>query len=436
MKTKYLVCGLLLVSSLPLMAKNHDRGGHHDRGWQTIPVASEMNIKDDEGMDKTINPACAFDTVPNPNPNPNPVDGTPVDNAFRFYYKEGKSDNVLVFFNGGGSCWNDATCVASLALAGEEGNRPTYNPSVLQENSPVGAGGVFDDGNKENPFKDWSKVFIPYCTGDLHAGSNEVAYTDVDGSITGDAGATINVKHRGFDNFMAVREWMKHQFRGKKDKVEKLLVTGSSAGGYGAILNFPYVQSAFPKTKVALLADASASVVTEGFINDAFTLDRNWNLEGSLPPIFNGALGIYSAEGLNVELFQRLTEAYPKNRFAQYNTAYDFVQVLFLKVMDQLDQGNKNPYSWALNDNDFLYFGQWNARMTASYNYLSDTTDNYQYYIGAGNVHTVLTDAFATPDIPHPFYDEQSAQGVKFSDWLDRFVNAKKFHDQSVQYQH
>ncbi|MFQ3198337.1 MAG: hypothetical protein ACI81A_002062 [Paraglaciecola sp.] len=244
------------------MAKNHDRGGHHDRGWQTIPVAPEMNIKDDEGMDKTINPACAFDTVLNP------VDGTPVDNAFRFYFKEGKSRNVLVFFNGGGSCWNDATCVASLALANVPGNRPTYNPSVLLENSPVGAGGVFDDGNKDNPFKDWSKVFIAYCTGDIHAGSNEVAYIDVDGSITGYPGAPVMVKHRGFDNFMAVREWMKLQFSGKKEKVNKLLVTGSSAGGYGAILNFPYVQAAFPKTKVALLADASASVVTEGFIND------------------------------------------------------------------------------------------------------------------------------------------------------------------------
>ncbi|MFQ3234549.1 MAG: hypothetical protein ACI9C4_000100 [Paraglaciecola sp.] len=429
MKIKYLVCALLLISSLPLMARDHNKGDHHNRGWQTIPVETEMHINDDEGMDKTINPACAFDTLVNP------VDGTPVDNTFRFYYKEGKSDNVLVFFNGGGSCWNDATCVASLALANIPGNRPTYNPSVLQQNSPVGAGGVFDDDNDDNPFKDWNKVFIPYCTGDLHAGSNEVAYTDVDGTITGYPGAPVSVKHHGFDNFMAVREWMKQQFKGKKDKLEKLLVTGSSAGGYGAILNFPYVQSAFPKTKVSLLADASASVVTEGFINDVFTLDKNWNLDESLPPIFSDGLGIYSAAGLNVELFQRLTEAYPKNRFAQYTTAQDFVQVLFLKLMDQLDNGNTNPILWALNETDFLYFKQWNERMTASHDYLSETTDNYQYYIGAGNVHTILTDAFATPGIPHPFYDEQSAQGVKFSDWLARFANARKFRDKSVQYQ-
>ena len=73
--------------------------------------------------------------------------------------------------------------------------------------------------------------------------------------------------------------------------------------------------------------------------------------------------------------------------------------------------------------------------MTASFDYLSSTTDNYQYYIGAGSVHTILTDAFATPEIPHPFYDEVSAQGVKFSDWLARFANAKKFQDKSVAYE-
>ena len=426
MKIKYLFCTVLLIGSLPLMAKPKD---DKDGGWQTIPVASQIDIIDDEGTPKTINPACAFDTVPSP------VDGTPLDNAFRFYFKEGKSKNVLVFFNGGGSCWNDATCVASLALANVPGNRPTYNPSVLIENSPVGAGGVFDDDNKENPFKDWSKVFIPYCTGDIHVGSNEALYHDVDGLITGVPGAPITVKHRGFDNFMAVREWMKSQFVGKKDKVKKVLVTGSSAGGYGATLNFPYVQTAFPNANVSVLADASAGVVTEGFVNDVFALDNNWKLEESLPPIFNGALGTFTGQGLNVELFQRLTDAYPNNHFAQYSTAQDFVQVLFLKVMDQVDQGNMNPFSWAIGPEDYLYFAEWNARMIASFDYLSSTTDNYQYYIGAGSVHTILTDAFATPEIPHPFYDEVSAQGVKFSDWLARFANAKKFQDKSVAYE-
>ncbi|MEI8650447.1 hypothetical protein P4S73_25335 [Paraglaciecola sp. Hal342] len=121
-----------------------------------------MEIIDPSGQSKTITSSCAFDTVPNP------LDGTPLDNSFQFYFKQGKSKNVLVYFNGGGSCWNDATCVASLALEAVEGDRPTYNPSILQENSPVDAGGVFDDSNRRNPFKDWSKSAYSL----LHGGSS------------------------------------------------------------------------------------------------------------------------------------------------------------------------------------------------------------------------------------------------------------------------
>ena len=115
------------------------------------------------------------------------------------------------------TCWNDATCVASLALANVPDDRPTYNPSVLQENSPVDAGGVFDDDNRRNPFKDWSKVFIPYCTGDLHAGSSEVAYTDVDGSITGFPGAPVTVKHKGYDNFSSGSRMDEKPFQREKE---------------------------------------------------------------------------------------------------------------------------------------------------------------------------------------------------------------------------
>ncbi|MAD14508.1 MAG: hypothetical protein CL579_00260 [Alteromonadaceae bacterium] len=430
MKSKYLISAVLLMSPVSVMAKHHHQQENSE--WQTIPIASEMEIVDGNGQPKTITPSCAFDTVPNP------LDGTPLDNSFRFYFKEGKSKNVLVFFNGGGSCWNDATCVASLALANVPDDRPTYNPSVLQENSPVDAGGVFDDDNRRNPFKDWSKVFIPYCTGDLHAGSSEVAYTDVDGSITGFPGAPVTVKHKGFDNFLAVQEWMKNRFKEKRrhrKAIDKMLITGSSAGGYGATLNFPYLQDAFPRVKISLLADASASIVSEGFVNDVFRSGSPWNFENTLPSIFRSGLGTYTAADLNVDLFQRLSYRYPRNRFAQYTTEFDGVQVLFNKVMDQIDQGNNNPFTWALQPSDYLYFAEWNARMTASFEQLADTTRNYQYYIGQGSIHTIMTDDFATDEVPHPFYDERSARGIRFTTWLNYFVNSRWFYPISLAYQ-
>lgn len=402
---------------------------HHSSTWQKINVDPQIEIIDDDGMTKTINPSCALDTLTNP------AGGEPLDNAFHFYYKQGKSNDLLVYFNGGGACWTDSTCVASLALSSVPDARPAYNPSILTENAPDNAGGIFDDSKKENPFKNWSKVFIPYCTGDIHIGSSDTTYYDVDGSITGFPGAPVQIKHRGFDNFMAVREWLKNNRHSKKHRrIDKLMVTGSSAGGYGATLNFPYLKTAFPKAKTYLLADASAAIVTQGFIDDVFNFDKNWQVESTLPILFKELLTTYSALGFNHEVFSVLTAAYPSSRFAQYTTSQDAVQVQFLKIMDQVDQGNNNPFSWGLSTADFMYFYEWNLRMESSLDYLSDSNTNYQYYIGAGSVHSILTDAFATDAIPHPFYSEQSADGVKFSRWLKRFISSRRFHQQSVKY--
>lgn len=437
MKILPLLGAIVALSIQPLSAKHHKSSSH----WEMIPVESEMEIIDDQGITKTINPACAFDAIANPE------GGPPIDNSFRFYFKPGKNDKLVVYFNGGGACWDDATCVASLALAGVPDARPSYNPSILQANSPEGAGGIFDDDNNKNPFKNWSKVFIPYCSGDLHVGSNEVTYTDVDGSITGFPSAPVTVKHHGFDNFMAVREWLKNNLhdgkgkgkktkgkKGKGKKIKDLLVTGSSAGGYGATLNFPYLQSAFPNARTAMFADSSQVILTEGFIQDVFSFGKNWNLEQTLAPGFSDVLGAYNAFGFNTQIFDFLTQAYPETRFAQYTTEFDAVQVQFLKIMDQLDKGNNNPLTWGLTEADFMYFGQWNFIMESSLTTLSENTDNYQYYVGAGSIHTVLTDAFATEASPHPFYDERSAENILFSKWLKHFVKAKGFKEQSVKY--
>jgi hypothetical protein len=395
MNKMILLSTLMLINSPCAFAHPSD----NNTNWQTIEVDKQIEIVDEQGSIKTISPSCAFDTVVNP------LTDEPLDNSFHFYFKQGKSKNVVVYFNGGGACWNDATCVASLSLASIPGQRPTYNPSILAENSPDNAGGIFAEDEKANPFKDWTKVFIPYCTGDIHVGSSDTTYIDTDGSITGFSGTLVTVKHRGFDNFMAVREWLKNKYDSKKShKIKKLLVTGSSAGGYGATLNFPYLQAAFPKAKTYLLADASEAIVTQGFIDSVFTFEQVWNVESTLPLLFNDALTTYSALGFNAEIFARLSEAYP------------------------------NPFTWGLTEADFLYFYEWNARMLGSVDYLSATSSNYQYYIGSGNIHTVLTDAFATDEIPHPFYQEQSAEGVKFTHWLDRFVSSRKFRQQSVKY--
>ncbi|MGZ8947379.1 MAG: pectin acetylesterase-family hydrolase [Methylococcaceae bacterium] len=401
-------------------------GSNSESEWKIIPVKSTLTIKGNDGKLLKIEPACAFDTLINP------ANGSTIDNSFHFYFKPGKNDKLVVFFNGGGACWDDATCLTSLKV----GDRPTYNPSINQENSPIGAGGIFDDNNQENPFKEWSKVFIPYCTGDIHVGSKSVKYID-DGSITGYPGAPVEVKHHGFDNFLAVREWIKGQFpTDREHNLKKLVVTGSSAGGYGATLNFPYLQDAFPKTNAVLVSDASSAVLTQGFLNTVFFPDGNWNLENTLHTIFaKDFQHHYSVDSFNATLIEKLTATYPKGRFAQYTTVFDVVQTQFLKIMTKIDNGSIDPAEWSFTgatQEDQNFWFSWNGKMEESLDDINFHTNNYQYYMGKGIVHTVLTDAFATELIPHPFYDEHSAESVWFSDWIDRFVNSDQFNKESL----
>ena len=106
-----------------------------------------------------------------------------------------------------------------------------------------------------------------------------------------------------------------------------------------------------------------------------------------------------------------------------------------------IDGGSIDPAIWGLNASDSSVFGYgnkqsvfeyWNWQMENSLDDINLHTSNYQYYMGQGSVHTILTDAFATTLIPHPFYDEHSAEGVRFSNWIDRFVNSEKFNKESL----
>ncbi|MCK5665630.1 MAG: hypothetical protein KAI17_19215, partial [Thiotrichaceae bacterium] len=149
------------------------------------------------------------------------------------------------------------------------------------------------------------------------------------------------------------------------------------------------------------------------------------------------------------------------SRFAQYTTALDAVQVQFFKIMSMIDGESTDPEEWgftyvvsldengfpilddngdpivSLSEEDQQIFGLWNWQMQSSEFSLAataDNTDNFQYYIGAGTIHTILTDAFATDETPHPFYDENSAEGVWFTDWIDQLVNRKKFKEDNLEY--
>ena len=65
---------------------------------------------------------------------------------FNFYYKKGSVNKLVVEFEGGGACWNDATCTLG---------------TFTTECKPPNDQGVHSSTDARNPFKDWNHVFVP-----------------------------------------------------------------------------------------------------------------------------------------------------------------------------------------------------------------------------------------------------------------------------------
>jgi hypothetical protein len=287
------------------------------------------------------------------------------DPKFGFWAKRGRVNNLVVFFEGGGACWDNLTC--TFPLAGLPAQVPQFFvPAISPATDPSKFDGVFKTDNAANPVKDWSYVYIPYCTGDIHLGSATRTYTSVGHPVLPlPAGTPFEIRHRGFDNFMVVLDWMRRNFTAPHE----ILVTGSSAGGYGASGNFPWIKEAFPRAHVHVLADASQGVTTPA--RDVATPGRNsWNLQLA-PWIY----GVDPSPVRSADILRRAGEYYPRVKVSQFTTALDGVQIAFYGVMKQFYGPGGACANPAMD---------WNQQMLAALNAYVGGVDNFRYYLAGG----------------------------------------------------
>jgi hypothetical protein len=299
--------------------------------------------------------------------------GTP----YAYYVHPGTVNRLVVYFQGGGACWNDFTC----------SNPDIYFDNTVDEsdNPENWTEGIGDLDNPDNPFKDWFLVFVPYCTADIHWGDNTQTYT------IGDEDTTLY--HKGFVNVSAVLDWIQANF----EKPEKIFVTGCSAGSYGSVMGAPHIHALYPDVPLYQLGDAGAGVVTDDFFANCFP---NWGAIENLPD-WIPALDIPWTELTMAELYIALANYYPDDRWSQYNTASDIDQKFFYGAMG----GNADD---------------WSDLMLASIQEIQDSASNFHSYTAPGAIHCITGD-----DI---FYSRE-VEGVKFHDWVDAMVNDEAWDD-------
>jgi hypothetical protein len=309
---------------------------------------------------------------------------------YRFWVHPGDPRKLAVVFDGGGACWDDLTCSFPSGGRLRKPALQFYTPAIPRDVDPSRYGGMLDLENPANPVHDWTVVAIPYCTGDVHLGSTDRLYDTV-----GHPGlpAQITIRHRGYDNFMVVLDWIA---RNVAPGVSDLLVAGASAGGYGAAAHFPWLARQYPQARLSVLADSSQGVTTPGF--ESGTPGRgSWNVQ--LPA---WVFGTDPSATPSAELLRRAAEAYPDGRFAQYTTTEDSVQVGFYAAM-RLFYGPPAPGSCLRVTPD------WNQQMLATLVEYRASLPQFRSFVLPGDEHTIIGgDAF---------YADTPA-GVRFADWL------------------
>src|SRR5262245_22762205 len=185
---------------------------------------------------------------------------------------QGTSDNLIVFLNGGGACWDYLTCFQ----LGTASRGPFGKAEFDGLSASVSTGTIFDRNDTTNPFRDWSFVFVPYCTGDVHAGDNVVMYSDNMGMDT------HTYHHTGHKNMLAFVP----RIAGTWPSPGKLVLSGSSEGGYGASFNFDTFRQYWPSGKLYLLDDSGPTLeddaIPSGYKREWYA---NWRLDKVLDPV-------------------------------------------------------------------------------------------------------------------------------------------------------
>jgi Pectinacetylesterase len=255
------------------------------------------------------------------------------------------SSRVLIYLEGGGACWNEVTCYTLMTATNFAGG---YGEADFESESKdtgylAEPGGFFDRTAAANPFKDYSYVYVPYCTGDIHAGNAVTTYGDGPAHFV------------GFKNMTAYLERLVTTF----PKADRVILSGSSAGGFGAAYNWWQTQQAFGATRVDLLDDSGtpmpADIEADGFGEEI--LRASWNLAATLPP------GCTQCKTSLAGLLAFYEQQYPKHSAALLSFVEDSTLPSFFGVTEaQFEMGLAEDIStYFTPTTNFKYFTYSNA---------------------------------------------------------------------------
>lgn len=207
------------------------------------------------------------------------------------------SKDVMIYLEGGGACFNDVCDFSAF-------NIPFIPPPD----------GIFNRNNMANPVRDWSMVYVPYCTGDIHGGDKD---TMLGGQVR---------KFRGYRNISKYLEQWVPTFAG----AERVLLTGISAGGFGAGLNAVQVADAFGPGPQMIVVDDSGPPMANNVIPPCLqqTFREVWGLDKTI--LAECGADCPDPDDFASGLIEHTFKKHPDIRFGLFSNTADLVIRTFM----------------------------------------------------------------------------------------------------------
>lgn len=334
---------------------------------------------------------------------------------FRFYFKRShKNKNLLIMFEPGGACWDYESC------SGQGDVRGAANPDGIKDNHVhqigVKISSPFMYHNLLNKFeaRDWSLVYIPYCTGDVHVGDVTKIYYDPK-----EEAEPLTWHHNGMKNTRAVMAWLKNNL----PRPYKMLTTGCSAGGTGSLVQYYLNRTALQPNKSYLFNDSGpvfSAPVDQGvsefpsiYLHEK--IRKAWNLDPYIEFLQN------EMGGVDPQDFGSITTAvakkFPHDRFLHAHFQMDLTYSSYSyerfheNIIEQQNQTLKKQSIRQLWQQDTLSFMR-TLKRSPNWGYF------FPYFRNLNESHCTSIVEFKGSDIQE--------QNIEFLDVINGLLNNKK----------
>ena len=163
-------------------------------------------------------------------------------------FRKGTKNKLLIVLDGGGVVFDRTWAAYPSGVAAPAGTPSLYDAYCMPSKAAFARLGLFHEKCKKSPFYGWTLLYVPYASGDFHAGTGDFSYVDGEGrDRIFHAHGNINL-HRCID---FIRQFCPDP--------AQLVVLGCSAGGFGTAFVGNDILNRFPDCKdCACIVDGAA----------------------------------------------------------------------------------------------------------------------------------------------------------------------------------